>query len=89
MTSDIQIAAYLLLQSLDAPRGLVSVLAWPDDMQSRIRVFIDPAAKHTIPTVPTVFAGFPVEVELRRPLLTVDGVAETDLTVAGGSAYCS
>jgi hypothetical protein len=67
MTSDIEVAAYLLLQSIDAPRGFVSALAWADQPHSRIRLFIDPAVKSIMTSMPCEFAGFPVEVELRGP----------------------
>jgi hypothetical protein len=65
MTPDIESAARRLLESIDAPRGLINVLAWPEVEHSKIRVFVDPMARLMRWPVPSQFEGFPVEVEFR------------------------
>lgn len=65
MTMDIQSAACRLFGMLVAPRGIVGVLAWPDRVRPRIRVFIGAGFTAQMLSVPLQFEGFPVEVEMR------------------------
>lgn len=69
MSFDIQSAARRLLGMIDAPRGLVGTLAWPDIVRPRIRVFVDPDLMHQVPVVPAEFEGFTVEVEARGEVI--------------------
>ncbi len=61
MNSDIQSAARHLHEQIQAPRGVVGVLAWPDLVQPRIKVFVAPGSWHQIVAVPAEFEGYPVE----------------------------
>ncbi|MHB8742173.1 MAG: hypothetical protein ACYC9L_03530 [Sulfuricaulis sp.] len=61
MNPDIQSAARRLHEQIQAPRGVVGVLAWQDLAQPRIRVFVAPGSWHQIASIPAEFEGFPVE----------------------------
>jgi len=61
MNPDIQSAARRLHEQIQAPRGVVGVLAWQDLAKPRIRVFVTPGSWHQFASVPVEFEGYPVE----------------------------
>lgn len=63
--SDIQIAAQHLYEAMGAPSGSIGVLAWPDALCPRIRVFFESNSSRGLVAIPDEFEGFVVEVEKR------------------------
>jgi hypothetical protein len=69
MSPDVQAAAERLVTSINAPPGVVGALAWADDDRPRIRIFVDPRFVYWISSVPTIFDGFPVEMNIRGEII--------------------
>lgn len=69
MIADIQAAARRLFDVIDAPRGVVGVLAWPDITHPSIRVFVVPGFRLPVSALPTKFEGFSVEIEIRGDVI--------------------
>lgn len=69
MRLDIQSAARRLFDAIDAPHGVVGVLAWPDISRPRIRVFCAQGFLFSSSAVPQEFEGFPVEIETRGDVI--------------------
>lgn len=64
---DIELAAQRLLESVNAPPGAITVLAWDVGDQKRLRVFVDPMYRYAMSNIPSVFEGFTVSVEAKKP----------------------
>jgi hypothetical protein len=69
MSPDVQAAAERLISAINAPAGVVGALAWADDDRPRIRLFVDPQFVYWVSGVPTIFDGFPVEMNTRGDII--------------------
>lgn len=65
MTMSIVEAADALLSSIQAPNGTVNILPLHDQEGDRLVVWVDQAYFGRIASIPSLFQGFPVIVEIR------------------------
>lgn len=63
MNMDIHLASYRLYRQINAPRGVIGVLAWPLGRKPRIRVFISKEYSHRDFSIPRMFDGYQVDIE--------------------------
>lgn len=82
MNMDIHLASYRLYKQINAPRGVVGVLAWPLGRKPRIRVFVSKGYSHRDFLIPHVFDGYRVDIETMED-------ASPFLTEQQSNVYCA